>query len=389
MRRRRNRNQDEALPLNQRLGKVPGQVLAVLVLLLIVDWGLGLAWGWIPALNDGHRTSLTDQELALAYGSSDLDRLKAIRAETERAAQVRYRPLVEYAMVPFKGRHVTIDADGVRGSGGHAASADTPLVVVLGGSTSFGLGLADDETIPARLAQSLAAADKPVRMMNVSALSWYSSQERIALERLLTQGVKPALAIFIDGLSDFQNCASPDRSALSERLARTAGLSKNPSIWSEITARSHLIRLWYRLSDVAHPESPHHSTACQTQEDLDRAILRLDTNRRLISGMADQLGFKVLFVQQPVPTYQFDNTRRPVPLGPEGLKDFLGSGRAYPRMEEMRSAGRLLEDRVLWLAGLESGTGAAYLDAVHYSPDYSKLIAETLARHIQDNGLLP
>ena len=66
-----------------------------------------------------------------------------------------------------------------------------------GGSTTFGYGVSDSETIPAALEKRL---NRPV--INFGRGFYYSGQENLLFLRLLQSGYRPGLAIFLDGSNE-------------------------------------------------------------------------------------------------------------------------------------------------------------------------------------------
>lgn len=67
----------------------------------------------------------------------------------------------------------------------------------LGGSTTFGYGVADDETIPAYLEQLTMK-----KVVNLGRGYYYSEQENLLLLDLLKYGNRPKKVIFFDGLNE-------------------------------------------------------------------------------------------------------------------------------------------------------------------------------------------
>ena len=73
------------------------------------------------------------------------------------------------------------------------------LIYFFGGSTSFGYGVRDNETIPAQLEKELLNSD----VVNFGRGYYYSSQENDLLEELLKfKASKPDLIIFLDGVNE-------------------------------------------------------------------------------------------------------------------------------------------------------------------------------------------
>ena len=193
----------------------------------------------------------------------------------------------------------------------------------------------------------------------------------------------------MDGLNDFYYCAVPDQSAWYERLMQTTRARSRQPLWVELAARSNVVRLSRALGGDRSVLLGNWSNFCGSDADVDKVIERLETNRRILSAIAERIGFKVLFVTQPVPTWHYDNAKRPVPLNEETFGYHVNSGRGYARMAEMRSAGTLSEANHLWLAELEPTDKNAYVDTVHYSPAFNRVIADAIAARIGADHLLP
>ena len=125
-----------------------------------------------------------------------------------------YDPFTGFRNKPFarKTKYVHIDSAGFRISKRQAAWPPSPenfTVFVFGGSTTFGLGLPDDETIASHLQECGAVDGKTIAVYNFGRTWYYSSQESILFQQLLKKGYIPQVAIFIDGLNEF-NSWGPD-----------------------------------------------------------------------------------------------------------------------------------------------------------------------------------
>lgn len=119
-----------------------------------------------------------------------------------------FEPYTQFKDAPFAGRFVNVDPNGFRH--GQTAPPWPPApqnfnVFVFGGSTVFGYGVADNQTVVARLQEQFPATigGRKVCCYNFGRGFYYSSQERVLFEQLLAAGSKPDQAIFIDGLNEF------------------------------------------------------------------------------------------------------------------------------------------------------------------------------------------
>ncbi len=96
-------------------------------------------------------------------------------------------------------RFVNINDHGIRANGTEhrAISAMEGAVWAFGGSTTFGSGVADHETIPAQLERLLG---RPV--INLGVRGEGSLMENRLLNYYLRIGYQPAMAIFLDGINE-------------------------------------------------------------------------------------------------------------------------------------------------------------------------------------------
>ncbi|CAA7623248.1 conserved hypothetical protein [Candidatus Terasakiella magnetica] len=377
-----------------------GRLLAVTATILLIsavafmtlEYISGLALKLIRDKRSAVAAAYSDDDIKALYDTDQPSRYRTVLSESWRAGETTYTPFVEYRMTPGKSKTFTIAEEGYRGNGGEGQDliAKGAKVFVFGGSTTLGFGVADDETIPAMLEKMLHAAGRSdLQVFNFGATAYTSTSERITLETLLTSGIKPDVAVFIDGLGDFDYCAAPDQSAWNDRLVQlTRGRARLP-LAVELFHRSNVVQIVRHLGGDRSVSLRDWGAFCRNDEDVDRAVRRLDTNHRMIDAMAERLGFKAVFVQQPVPTYGYDNRKRPLPVKDEMLGYHVNSAKGYLKLAELRAEGKLWERGLLWLADLEPAEGNAYIDAVHYSPGFNRVIAEKIAAALQDGGMLP
>ncbi|HWI19802.1 MAG TPA: hypothetical protein VNT81_18745 [Vicinamibacterales bacterium] len=112
------------------------------------------------------------------------------------SARWRYEPIVGFVNEQKQSRFVNVNQYGVRsnGSGFHPVEGATWF---FGGSTTFGYGVADDETIPAALERQLG---QPV--VNFGVPGHYSFHENRLLGQYLRLGFRPSRVLFLDGVNE-------------------------------------------------------------------------------------------------------------------------------------------------------------------------------------------
>lgn len=378
-------------PFSRLFTKLAAFLLAATLAAAAAEWVAGLALKTIREMRPAYISNYSDDVIRRLYDTDDTKRVRSLLAEGAPLGETAYSPFVEYRMMPSRGRLVNIAEDGFRGNG-HGPqdlAAAGRKVFVFGGATTLGTGVADDETVPAYLEDALRlAGHSEIQVFNFGAAAYYSTPERIRLEQLLTAGIKPDVAVFIDGLEDFYHCAVPDRSSWTDRLAQLSRARSRLPVLVELTHRSNVVLLARHLGGDKAIMVRESGSYCESEADIDRVVARLDTNRRMIDAIAERLGFKVVFVQQPVPTFSYDNRKRPYPVKEEMLGYHMNSARGYPKMAALHGSGALWERNLLWLAGLEPTEGNAYVDVTAYSPRFNRTIADRIATWISEGGLL-
>ena len=96
-------------------------------------------------------------------------------------------------------RFVNIDKYGIR-SNGHGKvdiNAIDGKIWVFGGSTTFGYGVADSETIPAYIEKITGT-----KTVNFGRGYFYSAQENLLLLKILESGHRPKQVLFVDGINE-------------------------------------------------------------------------------------------------------------------------------------------------------------------------------------------
>lgn len=324
--------------------------------------------------------------VAAAYPGWRRDDLLVLLEESERAFQNEYEPFTEFRPKALRGRYFNVSPEGfrqVQGQGPWPPDPATVNVFVFGGSTAFGVGAPDEQTIPSYLGDRLRdACSVPVRVYNVGRPAYYSAQERILFEQLLLAGRVPRLAVFVDGLNEFFIWPRP-LAADVLRVALEGTFHRGvPERLFELIDALPLVRGARPLRGW-----PQTQQAREERPTPQAVITEWQANRRLTESVARAYGVSTLFVWQPVPAYRYD-VRFHLFHSDEGF------ARLSP--ERMRSGYELLAaqrtelgDNFLWLADVQDGWKEnLYVTDMHYRPVLSEAIAERIARSVRERGLL-
>ena len=243
-----------------------------------------------------------------------------------------YEPFTQFKERPWRGQFVNVDPNGFRRGRNQGPWPPDPHAVnvfVFGGSTTFGMGLPDDQTVPSNI-QDVLARRRPevaVRVYNFGAGYYFSTQERVQLEQLLLAGSVPDVAVFVDGLNDF---FQPDGvPALTSRLAAFLADPAPPPPHPYLDMLRQLpigvaatrVRAWATrrpLPSAASAPLPGVEASPGTVTPAERAtiggvIARYLENKRMIEAVAAAHGVHTAFAWQPVPTYKYDLAHHALP----------------------------------------------------------------------------
>ncbi len=344
-------------------------------------------------LRSGNRVAQKYGEAPLlkVYPGKSAAEINGLLAETW-SRPYAYEAFTQFKEQPFQGRYVNVDASGFRASANQAAwppRQGEASVFVFGGSTTFGYGVADAETVPSYLQDELRARlQARVSVYNFGRGFYYSTQERILFEQLLAGGHVPDVAIFIDGLNEFSYPS--DEPQFTPRLKALFGsVSSVRSVvsWSKlpaIRAVKGLVRSVRAPSaDTAQAPAARAGTD-QASAGVTSIVARYLANKKLIEAIARGYGVKAIFVWQPVPLYKYDLASHLF----AAPADSPGVAEGYEAM----AARRLREDLgadFLWCADIQEGRREPlYVDRVHYTAAFSKATAACIAGLIKERELL-
>ncbi len=144
--------------------------------------------------------------------------------EIERLEE-RWQPYAYYRPRPFHGSTIGVGPDGLRDTWQPAVNDDrrskrAPVkILMLGGSSLWGFGARDDNTIPSLVARALDERGRWVELRNMAQIGYVSTQELMALVVELQAGYRPDIVVFYDGVNDTTSAC----------LGREAGLTTNES----------------------------------------------------------------------------------------------------------------------------------------------------------------
>lgn len=339
-----------------------------------------------------------DNPVIAKYG---LDNLKSAYPELSREAvgdllnetwhnQVVYSSYVQFKEPSRTGTYVNISANGFRLN---QSSHENPLplrgkplnIFVFGGSTTFGYGVPDSQTIPAYLEVLLREKNIDANVYNFGRAFYFSLQERILFEKLLIDGHTPNIAIFIDGLNEFyHDNGEPTYTGFLKGSMDNTFYAAQKKFFRELPI-VNLVRLGRDTLQRQAPQEragqPQVSQAAETEK-IKQIINRYLSSTKMIKALSTEYQLKTLFVWQPVPDYYMDLTTHPFYDNDD------------PQVAVNRKIGfSLAKDlfkkdlpEIIWAAEIAKTCKGNFIDKVHYSAQFNKLIAKKIFSQLnQDN----
>ncbi len=292
-------------PLSRRVGQAIVRFQIMLGMALALFLGLELwAKRQMRYATDWERP---DESFWLECDSyRDADWLPAY-VEENRRVDVRWTPYIYWQHIPVTGRHINVDARGLRRTVSAATPSATGRVVnisVFGGSTTWGYGVRDAHTLPSQLQRALRARGVNARVENHGAGAFVSTQEMIKFLLLHREDHRPDLAVFLDGMNDVCSAWLNGKAGLPQNEAnriREFNLSGRTGLILKYAvsggARGWNILRWLRrrLAPAAPPPSV----------DVDRLSgdtwQRYTNNVHLTRTVAQAAGVRTAFFWQPTP----------------------------------------------------------------------------------------
>ena len=282
-------------------------------------------------------------------------------------------------------------------------------VFVFGGSTTFGTGVADEQTIASFLQEFLRqGGDQDIFVYNFGRPGSFSTTERQLFEQLVIFGFTPDVAIFIDGLNEFLfwDGAPHWTDQLTDLVLRhnekrelisrswydesTDILRHVPMYRVARTAKGYLNRLTRDDDNGGQEVNRIGDPPFEDRTALQVAIHKWSVNHRLTRLVADEFSVQPVFVWHPSPQYKYDLAYHPLYAGdPIYFQVTQRAQFGYELMDEMRPTSNLGDD-FLWLADMQDGKKEnLYVDHVHFTGAFSQEIASRIYQHLAQQDLLP
>jgi hypothetical protein len=225
---------------------------------------------------------------------------------------------------------------------------------------------------------------RKVCVCNFGCANYYSTQERILFEQLLASGLRPDIAIFMEGLNEFAN--NPD--TFFPAIQTAPSLGERISKLYEALPLYHLtIALKRRF--VKETDAPTADASWQTNAPdsllIEATLVRYMANKKMITAVAYAFGVTPAFLWQPVPVYQYDLSLHP--FTKPGRPGPLITQPGYQRAAEYIHIGAWGRN-FIWCAHIQANAREPlYVDKWHCTAKFSREVAGCILQGLQEQLL--
>lgn len=363
-------------------------LLNTLVIFLVLNAAAYLVLSLYEYLSESNPVSekYGEDRLKTVYPHLNGDEIRELLQETWSRSYV-YEPFTQFRERAYQGEYVNVDINGYRISKDQAAwppPAGEFNIFLFGGSTTFGYGVEDSQTIASHLQDSMRSSlDRKVNVYNFGRGFYYSTQERILFEVLLSSGYVPDMTVFIDGLNDFYHYDGIP--LYTERLGRyVSGEIRRITLFSKLPVTRLFVALLGDDNEGAGAASGQSGNVRYDDPSvLGGVVMRYFENKKIIEAVAAAYDVKPVFVWQPAPTFNYDTSYHLFAGTDFALHTYSRYGyaliKAYTK-EHPQGAD------FLWAADLQQDIKRPlYVDQVHYTGEFSSQLADFISQHLVKN----
>jgi lysophospholipase L1-like esterase len=242
--------------------------------------------------------------------------------ELEQSDKATWVSYVYWRRIPFHGQYINVDDEGLRVTwspdGSRPAAKDDLNIMMLGGSTMWGLGARDEFTIPSLLAKRLTEHKIRARVANFGQIGYVSTQEMIALMLELRKGNIPDVVVFYDGFNDTMSAYQMGEAGLPQNEFKRVREFNSSKLLNAIPFRKAFaenlssVRLakavlhragFMKTAEASNPDQTMTLDGYTESkaEPLARGVVEAyRTNLETVKALSQHFGFQVLFYWQPL-----------------------------------------------------------------------------------------
>lgn len=241
-----------------------------------------------------------------AYPDYDLKTTKALLKETW-SRHHTYEPFTQFKERHYEGKYVNVSKKGfryIKNQGYWPLDENAYNIFIFGGSTMFGYGVCDEETVASYLQEYLRKkVDHKIYVYNFGRGHYYSTQELLLFLSLISQGHVPDAAIFVDGLNEFYHHSYEP--IYTQRFRDFMEGNYFRAQKNNIITKLPVYRA-LKLIRKINFRPKRKNTGYDDKSIISNVVKRYINNKKLIEAIASTSNVTPVFVWQPVPTYKYN-----------------------------------------------------------------------------------
>ena len=329
--------------------------------------------------------------IKFVYGEEYQDYIKVYQ---QQSYPVRYSPLTEFIEQKRSLEFVSVSELGNRCNKNKLQNCKIPNggrneIWIFGGSTVFGYGLKNDETIAAHLEKYT----KNMNVINFGQGHFHSTQSRILFQNLLTFLPPPETVIFLDGYNDFKidqinNYQLPIRTSLTKNFEdlinnKEISKSKKLKIWiKKRFDRLNIVQLFKEKINNKKAKQPDKILIKDINKAYASLIDRLKINFKINKSIGEKFNINVINILEPVSLTKQNYSSSNIPK--KYLNNFDEKFNHNKNVYELiQSNDELLSFVDLNMTNLKIKK-SMFVDLTHYSSDFSNKIAFEISKSLNN-----
>lgn len=292
-----------------------------------------------------------------------------------------YRSYIGWRRLPYKGETININEQGIRNTPqSKLATEKSPLVVFLGGSSMWGTGVNDTNTIPALFAK---IAQGRYRTINLGESGYNAFQSFLFLKLQIINGLIPDIVVSYDGVNDAHSLKSGLRPFGHQREDQIRTVMKGKDrINEEVLSFSHFflnpLKLFIPMFKNA--KNPTYDLSQERIEQTAKALLESWLSTK---DLAEKHGADFIAILQPNAAIG-----KPYLEHLKLDKDLIKCYRLfYPAVLKLLQTPKYqeLSNNAIDLTDAFDLEEYIYIDYCHVSPNGNKIIATKIYNYINNS----
>jgi len=330
-----------------------------------------------------------NQNLKLVYGKEYEDYIKVYQQQRE---PVLYTPLLEFREKKRNHEFVSVGKYGNRCNKYEISQCKEPKggeneIWIFGGSTVFGYGLKNNETISAHLEKYITNKN----VINFGQGYYHSTQSRILFQNLLVFLPPPETVIFFDGYNDFKvnqinNYQFPIQTSLTQRFEKLINKKEISKItrlknwFNQRFNRLNIVRLYKEKTSQANLKKKNVLLINDPEKAYKSLINRLMINFKINKSIGKNFNIKVMNILEPISLSKenYSTSNLPKSYLNDYNKSFYHHKKIYKLIEFKTELLNIVDLNMVNFKTKKN----MFIDLTHYSSNFSDKIASQIFEYL-------